>query len=489
MIKRLSPFNRRKFLQLAVTAAAPTLFGALLSSCDAPSPTPQGGPETEPANTTPNADRGDAERILVIGAGMAGLAAARTLVDEGYAVTLLEGRDRIGGRVWTNTEWPNAALDMGASWIHGTEDNPITALAEDFGVKTLPTDYDNHTLFGPEGDLVSDEDGLEIESWFVELMDALDAERERRWEEDEPDISLGAAIRAILAEDDWEAEELQALLYTVNTTIEHEYAADVDDLSLFYWDEQGEFDGEDVIFPQGYGQIAQGLAKGLDVRLGHSVEKIAYTAKGVSVTTQQGTFTGAHAIITLPLGVLKQGRVAFDPPLPQFKQEAIERLGVNVLNKTYLRFPSAFWAEDVDTELFGYISEDKGEWCETLNMHYYTEAPILLMFNAGAYGTAIEALSDAQVVAAAMTTLRTIFGDDIPDPEAWLITRWGRDPFAYGSYSHYAPGATPDDVEALAEAVEDKLFFAGEATHLEHQATVHGAYLSGLRAAEEIMDL
>ncbi|MEK9164377.1 MAG: FAD-dependent oxidoreductase, partial [Chloroflexota bacterium] len=158
-----------------------------------------------------------------------------------------------------------------------------------------------------------------------------------------------------------------------------------------------------------------------------------------------------------------------------------------VLNKVYLRFAAAFWAED-DTDWIGYIPEKKGEWGEYLNIYHYTGQPILLCFNAGEYGLAIEKLSDGEIVAAAMKTLRQMYGDDIPEPEAWLITRWGSDPFAYGSYSHAAPGATEDDFAALAEPVGDRLFFAGEATS-EYSATVHGAYLSGVREAGRIAEL
>jgi monoamine oxidase len=85
--------------------------------------------------------------------------------------------------------------------------------------------------------------------------------------------------------------------------------------------------------------------------------------------------------------------------------------------------------------------------------------------------------------------LRLIYGEEIPDPEAWLITRWGHDPFAYGSYSYAPVGASIEDYEAMAEPVENRLFFAGEATYPEHSATVHGAFLSGMREAKRIAEL
>jgi monoamine oxidase len=157
---------------------------------------------------------------------------------------------------------------------------------------------------------------------------------------------------------------------------------------------------------------------------------------------------------------------------------------MGLLNKTYLRFPEVFW--DKEHDLLGHIAERKGEWAEWLNIYKYTGQPILLGFNAGRYGRQIEKLSDREIVAAAMKTLRSLYGAKIPDPEAWLITRWAGDPLAGGSYSYLPPGATEGDRAALAQPVGGRLFFAGEATSVEYPATVHGALLSGRRAAKEI---
>jgi monoamine oxidase len=240
-----------------------------------------------------------------------------------------------------------------------------------------------------------------------------------------------------------------------------------------------------VIFPQGYAHIARGLAAGLDVRLNHVVSCVAHGADSVTISTNRGTFRTERAIVTLPLGVLKQARVAFDPPLPPAKQHAIQRLGFNVLNRVYLRFPAAFWAHD-DTPFLGHIAETKGEWPAFMNFHALVGAPVLLCFNAGAFGTLTETWPDAAIVAGMLSVLRKLYGAGIPDPEAALITRWLADPFACGSYSHMAPGSTLADRDALSLPIGDRLFFAGEATHVEYPSTVHGAYLSGLRAAEQI---
>lgn len=468
--------SRRAFLKLLLGLSAIPALAACGDERDAP---------TEAIAMPQPTASSNAADVLVIGAGMSGLAAARELTTRGYQVIVLEARDRIGGRIWTNHDWPNVALDLGASWIHGVTGNPIAALAQKFNAETVPTDYDSLAIYDAEGELLSDAEADDLNTALDDLLEALDAERERRLDAGEPDISLGAAIEQILADEDLDAAERRALNYAINTTIEHEYAAEVSDLSLFYWDESADDRGGDVVFPGGYDQIVDGVASGLDIRLNHIVTEVRYADDGVMVITSQGQFTADYAVVTLPLGVLKQGRVKFSPPLPPAKQTAIDRLGMNVLNKVYLRFPTVFWAE-ADTDFLGHIAEAKGEWAEFLSIYKYTNLPILLCFNAGEFGSAIEHRSDEEIVTEVMAVLRKLFGADVPDPEAALITRWNADPFAGGSYSHYAPGASPDDVQALAESIDEVVFFAGEATYAEHPATVHGAYLSGLRAAQAI---
>lgn len=423
---------------------------------------------------------------LVIGAGMAGLAAARLLVDQGRQVIVLEGRKRIGGRVWSERSWPNAPLDLGASWIHGVRGNPLTKLADELKLPRKSTDYDNSTEYAADGRALSAAQVQTIDDNFEALWEAMETMRSARDADDLPDIALQSAFDQILTQRRDPAAMKQALRWYINAAIEHEYAAASKDLSLYYWDEGAEtLPGGDVLFPQGYDQIFTNLAKDLDLRLGHVVQAIAYDRSGVTVTTNQGEVSGDQAIITLPLGVLKRGAVTFTPALPAAKVAAIQRLNMGVLNKTYLRFPRVFWEQEA--EWLNYIGARTGEWAAWLNLFSYTQQPILLGFNAGAYGAQIESLTDDAIVAGAMSTLRTIYGTNIPNPEAWQITRWGSDPFAYGSYSHLPPGASSADRAALAKPVGNRLYFAGEATHHDHPATVHGAFLSGQRAAQQIL--
>lgn len=417
--------------------------------------------------------------VLVIGAGAAGLAAARELVDADYSVIVLEARDRIGGRIWTDRSL-GLPLDLGASWIQGTDGNPVSELADVAGAQRVITREDRYVIYKAESGPLSPGELTRLVQSFESVLTALNKARD----DTRVDQSLRQAFDARLAAEGFDRDTRLGLNYVLNTTVEHEYASDADDLSLLYWDQDEELPGGRVIFPGGYDQISNLLADGLDVRLAHRVERVTHGADGVTVQTDQGVFTAPQVVITLPLGVLQAGAVTFDPPLPARKQQAIRNLGVGVLNKVCLRFAEPFW--DVNNHFLGRIAEPLGEWAEWLNLQPLLGAPVLIGFNAAVYGRAVEAASDAEIIAAAMSALGSMYRTALPAPQAALITRWASDPFAGGSYSYMAVGSTPDDYDALAAPVAGRLFFAGEATNSRYPATVHGALLSGWRAADEI---
>ncbi len=420
--------------------------------------------------------------VIVVGAGMAGLAAARALQAAGATVTVLEGRDRIGGRVHTSQLWPDAPMDLGASWIHGIKRNPITDLADEINAPRLETDYDNGLLYGTDGGRLPDREWNKYELFEEKIESAVEQAQSL-----DVDISIGEAIERFIAGDALDANEKMHLNHVLNSALEQEWSGSVDQLSAHNIEDGTGFDGPDVIFPEGYGAVPQFLADGLDIRLGETVTQISHDAAGVTVTTERGSFSGDKAIITLPLGVLKQDKVAFSPPLPAAKRAVIEQMGVGVLNKVYLRFAEPFWNKR--PEWFSKLSEQRGEWSEWFNLYPYIQKPIILAFNAADFGTQIESFSDEKIIADAMHVLRSMFSEDAPEPESVQITRWIADPFAHGSYSFPAVGAPADARQILADPVENRLFFAGEATHSEYPATVHGAYLSGLREAERLLSL
>lgn len=426
---------------------------------------------------------GDAD-VLVIGAGMAGLAAAKKLREAGKRVIVLEARNRIGGRIYTHPTWKDAPLDLGATWIHGDgASNPIASLARSIGARLATTSYDSMEAI--------DTDGTKLGTAATDHIKALQGELEAalaKAQEFNYDQSVRAAAYKGLNYANRSDSDKRRIDYLINSTVEHEFGGDANKLSTWWYDNDTAYPGGEALFVDGYKVLIDHLADKLDIRLEHVVSNISHSASmGVSVTTDQGVFTACHAIVTLPLGVLQSGAVTFSPALPAAKKTAITKLGMGNLNKCYLRFPSVFWNNDVDWLEYIQSSAQYGQWAEWVNCARLTGQPILLGFNAAAYGEAVEDLTDQEIVDGAMDTLRKMYGNAIPAPTDWTITRWHSDPYARGAYSCNLLGSTPEMRDDLAANVAKRLYFAGEATEKVRFASVHGAYLTGMRAANEIL--
>jgi len=420
--------------------------------------------------------------VIIVGAGIAGLAAANELDSKGFDVLILEARDRIGGRIWSSDEWNGSTVDLGASWIHGIENNPITDIAIKYGIETIVMDLNPSELYDYEGNWFDDEKQDQAWAMFDNFQEFIIMENERR----ERDASIQDALDSFVSQQNLSIEEQEILSIPVYSSIELKYNAPSSELSLFWWDIGRSYGGDEVIFPEGFDQITDELSDGLDIRLEHIVSKIEYGENGVNVISNQGSFEGKYVVCTVPLGVLKHGNIEFSPSLPQTKQNAIEKLGMGLMNKIYFLFPEAFWD---DTTFINHISKNNGGWMEFLNLEPFIDKPILMAFSSGEYGKQLEKLSDEEIVIQGMEILKKLYGNDIPEPEDYIITRWASDPFSRGAYSFTPVGATPSDYDTLAEPVMNRVFFAGEATIKEAPATVHGAYLSGIREAERIQNL
>jgi len=415
-----------------------------------------------------------AQRVIVVGAGMAGLAAARRLRDAGHHVTVLEARGRLGGRILTDDSL-GVPIDLGASWIHGDQGNPIADLAEKVGAETVPTDWDSLAVYGPDGPIPAG-DIKEADAAWREVSDELE------------DLHADAGLNDSLADGLIDVAGRRALAdplarWTIDSYVTSDYGADPADMSLRYFEQDEAFAGDDLIFPGGYRPLIRALARGTSVRLREQVRAIAHDQDGVTVTTDRGAYTADRAIVTAPLGVLRAGAIAFDPPLPQAKTAAIQRLRMGFLDKVVLRFPAPFWPRDV--EVFGMVGDQPIP--HFINALVFTGEPILIGLIGGSAAREREKLSDAVILRDARAALASSFGVDVPEPNGALITRWAQDRLTYGSYSYPAVGSRPGDRDVLASAVGGRIHFAGEATHVDYFATVHGAYLSGLRAADEVI--
>jgi monoamine oxidase len=473
-----SGLDRRQFLLILRAALA----GAAAASCGRSSDRPAPGRQSSDARPGAPPDAARPPAVQVNGAGVSGLTTARDLTAAGLRVQVLEARDRIGGRVWTDRSL-GLPLDLGASWIHGVDGNPLTALADQAGARRSRTDLESEKLWA-RGKPVSDARYNAIIALFEEVLDEVDELSAQRQRRGEPDLSLAAAVDRVIADLELDAAQLAGVRWLIHTEIEHEFATDSDDLSAANRDHGEMYPGGDVLFPDGYDAIVELLARGLDIVRGAAVERIEHDATGVRVVTSAGRFAAPRLVCTVPLGVLQSGTVTFDPPLPDDKQGAMARLGVGTLDKLYLRFAAPFWPA---AHILGHIQSPPRRWAETWNLQLHTGEPLLLMFNAGSIAVELEAQPDDALVAEAVASLRAIWGDQVTAPVQHLRTRWHADPWARGSYTHLRPGATSADLETLGRAVDGRLFFAGEATHVAHTATVHGAHLSGVRAAAEVL--
>ncbi|MEQ8262744.1 NAD(P)/FAD-dependent oxidoreductase [Pseudohaliea sp.] len=414
--------------------------------------------------------------VIVVGAGLAGIAAATRLEKRGVRVIVLEAKDSPGGRAATS-EALGRPVDLGASWLHGTRDHPLHDRARARGLPLVPFDYDSLALYRADG---------EPEPTAAGTMDRFEDALER--------LGRGAkrhdSVQDRMARLEGGAgDELPAALrdFLVATVLEEEYAADVHELAARALEEGRSMRGGDAILQGGYAALYRPLCSRLDIRFRTAVSEIDLGGDGVTVITSAGRFTADQLILTVPLGVLKGDALRIVPPLPAPQRRAIDALGMGLCNKLYLKFPRVFWDEEVQT--VGYQHPERGRWLSWYNYARVTGLPVLLGFCTGTAAVSVEALDDDATVADAMAVLRRIYGPAIPEPEAAIVTRWGRDPHSLGAYSFLRVGARPSQRDELATPVLHRLLIAGEATDRRYPGTTQGAWRAGRRAAKAVLKL
>ena len=452
--------QRRKFIKDTATGL-PLLFltPTLLASC-----------EKENENVNSND-----KTVVVIGGGISGLAAAKKLKEKGFTVIVLEAQEKVGGRIRTDRSL-GVAFDEGASWIHGPIGNPITSLASQAGANTFLTSDDSVEVFNTNGIAYSD---TVLTSTEKQFESALNAVRSGGTQTKSFQTVFNSLYPTQANDKLWK--------YMLSAYLEFDTGGDISKLSSKFFDDDEAYSGADVIITNGYDKVTDYLTTGLDIRLNTRVSSINYANAKVGITANGNKIEADYVVVSVPLGVLKNNAISFSPALPTNKINAISNTNIGNVNKFLLVWNTPFW--DTKLQYIGYTPETKGKFNYFLNIKKFTPSNGLMTFAFGDYATVTESMADSQIISEIMLHLKGIYGNSIPNPSNFLRTKWGQNINSYGTYSYATNNSTSADFDTLANEVNNKVFFAGEHTEREYRGTVHGAYLSGIREANKIINL
>ena len=437
----------------------------------------------------PDAVPGEVTRVVVIGAGISGLVAARALRLAGIDVVIVEARDRIGGRTHT-VDVAGTPVDLGAAWIHDGVGAPTLAYLDAIGVEVLPARisdmYDGAAVIDRENGLYPDDAaGSTLEAAIGAFIGDAQALADT-----DANLSLADAIEQILP------DERAAVRATLGRFLSSYDGADADDVGLAAFSQF--FFGvglkDEDVFPRGgYRSLVDALAADLDVRLSSVVRTVRYDDDGVEVVIEREGVTevlgASHAIVTAPLGVLKAAAIEFDPPLPPAKLAAIDTLGFGVFEKVVLAYDQQYW-QPSESGVIIVLDGETGQWQALIDMSDWYQRPVLVAIATGTPARELAALPETERIASVVAIVDEVSGGTAPAPVASAASNWFTDPYSQGCYSRVSrdgdAASTITSVTDLA-APHGRVLFAGEATDLDALALVDGAWRSGIREAKRLL--
>ncbi|MBT4285582.1 MAG: NAD(P)-binding protein [Rhodobacteraceae bacterium] len=402
--------------------------------------------------------------VVIVGAGTAGLSAAKTLKKFGYSVIVLEAEAFVGGRCRTDNSTFKIPFDVGGSWLHSAKINPLARLAEKHGVCLHKENWDWTWIYS-NGALLSPPQVKEYSKYHTSMWQEIN----KAGAED-----IDQSVEKTLPNSPWKKLVKNLIAPMLGTDPDVVSSADV----YQYADAKG-----DWLLAGGLGAFIKNLHSDVDVVINCPVSKIDYSGDGVKVESSAGSINAKYVILTVSTGVLAAEHIKFIPQLPKWKLEAINLLPTGLLNKIGLEFDTS-WQGAQQGQVANYLVNDS-DFC-TINFGFYN-TNLAVGFVAGRFAEQLENEGVGAATNFCLEGLKAIFGNNVTKYiHKTTETAWKGNLYTLGSYSYALPGSA-DARLLLSKTLADRLFFAGEATMLNAQATVHGAYLSGIEVAEKIV--
>jgi len=491
----MTRFTRRDVLRLTASAA---LAGSLAVPQLARGATRRAVSFDDGSSKVPRGLVGDPTRVIVVGAGWAGLTIANALRTAGIDYVLLEARDRIGGRAHT-VDIGGYPIDLGCSWIHGPIGNPMTTWAQHVGVGfnngDVELDYPIIRFFDEViGAEVSLADKMIPVGYFLNFEENASTSIANQHG---PGLSVEQGWQLYADRQSMTPDQERRAGFMARGFTEMVYGKPWSQLSLADWapgNSENKYLGVgEGNFPRGayrllYGAMADGGDEELHLRC--HVRSIESHRTGVTVRATQGghqrQFHGSHVVCAVPLGVLKTGGVHISP-MPAAKTDAIRHTGFGNIEKVVMVFAKPFWHDLTHTHILHYSKADDLAFPWWIDMQRTHGIPALVAFNGGPYARALHNITAEQRLFLALRQLSTIFGYQVPKPIDWRATDWRGEEFTQGSYTAMLVGRTVNDLSTIAAPINGRILFAGESTNRARHSTADGAMSSGIREAKRLL--